>query len=125
MTLFSTKILNKYFIINSLFSLLIFSFIAGNLILNLNVILLIITSIFFFKKRIFQLKIDLFDKILITLFAYILLCSALNNIYYYKEGSIDDFSIFLKSLVFLRFLLFYFVVKFLIIENIINFKIFF
>jgi O-antigen ligase len=125
MTLFSTKILNKYFIINSLFSLLIFSFIAGNLVLNLNVILLMITSIFFFKKRIFQFKIDLFDKILITLFTYILLCSALNNIYYYKEGSIDDFSIFLKSLLFLRFLLFFFVMKFLIIENIINFKIFF
>ena len=125
MILFSTKILNKYFIINSLFSLLIFSFIAGNLVLNLNVILLIISSIFFFKKRIFQFKIDLFDKILITLFIYILLCGALNNIYYYKEGLIDDFSIFLKSLLFLRFLLFYFVVKFLIIENIINFKIFF
>ena len=125
MILFSTKILNKYFIINSLFSLLIFSFIAGNLVLNLNVILLIISSIFFFKKRIFQFKIDLFDKILITLFIYILLCGALNNIYYYKEGLIDDFSIFLKSLLFLRFLFFYFVVKFLIIENIINFKIFF
>ena len=125
MTLFSTKILNKYFIINSLFSLLIFSFIAGNLVLNLNVILLIISSIFFFKKKIFQFKIDLFDKILITLFIYILLCGALNNIYYYKEGLIDDFSIFLKSLLFLRFLFFYFVVKFLIIENIINFKIFF
>ena len=125
MILFSTKILNKYFIINSLFSLLIFSFIAGNLVLNLNVILLIISSIFFFKKKIFQFKIDLFDKILITLFIYILLCGALNNIYYYKEGLIDDFSIFLKSLLFLRFLLFYFVVKFLIIENIINFKIFF
>ena len=125
MILFSTKILNKYFIINSLFSLLIFSFIAGNLVLNLNVILLIISSIFFFKKKIFQFKIDLFDKILITLFIYILLCGALNNIYYYKEGLIDDFSIFLKSLLFLRFLFFYFVVKFLIIENIINFKIFF
>ena len=125
MTSFSTNIINKYFIINFLFSSLIISFIAGNLVLNLNVVLIIITSIIFFKKSIFQFELDIFDKILIILFTYILLSSALNNIYYYKEGSIDDFSIFLKSLLFLRFLLFYFVVKFLIIENIINFKIFF
>ena len=125
MTSFSTNIINKYFIINFLFSSLIISFIAGNLVLNLNVVLLIITSIIFFKKSIFQFELDIFDKILIILFTYILLSSALNNIYYYKEGSIDDFSIFLKSLLFLRFLLFYFVVKFLIIENIINLKIFF
>ena len=125
MTSFSTNIINKYFIINFLFSSLIISFIAGNLVLNLNVVLIIITSIIFFKKSIFQFELDIFDKILIILFTYILLSSALNNIYYYKEGSIDDFSIFLKSLLFLRFLLFYFVVKFLIIENIINLKIFF
>lgn len=125
MTSFSTNIINKYFIINFLFSSLIISFIAGNLVLNLNVALIIITSIIFFKKSIFQFELDIFDKILIILFTYILLSSALNNIYYYKEGSIDDFSIFLKSLLFLRFLLFYFVVKFLIIENIINLKIFF
>ena len=125
MTSFSTNIINKYFIINFLFSSLIISFIAGNLVLNLNVVLLIITSIIFFKKSIFQFELDIFDKILIILFTYILLSSALNNIYYYKEGSIDDFSIFLKSLLFLRFLLFYFVVKFLIIENIINLKFFF
>ena len=122
---FSTNIINKYFIINFLFSSLIISFIAGNLVLNLNIVLIIIASIFFFKKNIIPFNLDFIDKILIILFSYILLCSALNNIYYYKDGSVDNFSIFLKSILFLRFLLFYFIVKFLIKENIINFKIFF
>jgi O-antigen ligase len=125
MSSFSTKIINKDFIINLLFSSLIVSFIIGNLILNLNLVLIIITSIFFFKKKIIPYEFDFFDKVLITLFTYILLCSALNNIYYYKDGSVDNFSIFLKSVLFLRFLIFYFVVKFLIKEDIINFKIFF
>jgi len=122
---FSTNIINKYFIINFLFSSLIISFIAGNLVLNLNIVLIIIASIFFFKKNKIPFNLDFIDKILIILFSYILLCSALNNIYYYKDGSVDNFSIFLKSILFLRFLLFYFIVKFLIKENIINFKIFF
>ena len=125
MTSFSTKIINKEFIINLLFSSLIVSFIIGNLILNLNLVLIIITSFFFFRKKIIPYKFDFFDRILITLFTYILLCSALNNIYYFKDGSVDNFSIFLKSVLFLRFLIFYFVVKFLIKENIIDFKIFF
>ena len=125
MTSFSTNIISKYFIINFLFSSLIISFIIGNLVLNLNVLLIIITSIFFFKKKILQFEIDLFDKIVIILFSYILLCGALNNIYYYKDGSVNDFSILIKSILFLRFLFFYFVIKFLIKENIINFKVFF
>lgn len=74
MSFFSTKIFNKHFIMNFLFSSLIVSFIAGNLVLNLNVILVIVTSFFFFKKRIFEFNLDLVDKILIILFAYILLC---------------------------------------------------
>ena len=125
MSLFITKITNRYFITNFLFSSLIISFIAGNLVLNLNVVLIIISSIFFYKKKIFQFDLDLFDKILIFLFAYILLCGALNNIYYFKNDLNDNFSVFLKSVLFLRFLIFYFIIKFLIRENIINFKIFF
>lgn len=125
MSFFSTKIFNKHFIMNFLFSSLIVSFIAGNLVLNLNVLLIIVTSFFFFKKRIFEFNLDLVDKILIILFAYILLCGFFNGIYYYNDGSDKDFLVILKSIFFLRFLIFYFVVKFLIKENIINLKFFF
>lgn len=125
MSLFSTKIFKKHIIINFLFSSLIVSFIAGNLFLNVNVLLIIATSFFFYKERIIKFDFDNFDKILILLFLYILLCGLLNNVSYYKNSLTNDFSVFLKSLFFLRFLFFYFVVKFLIKENIINFKVFF
>ncbi len=125
MSLFINKIINKYFIINFLFSSLIVSFIAGNLIINLNVLLIICTAILIYKKKIFEIDLDYFDKILIFFFAYILICSLINNISYFKNGITDNFSIFLKSIFFLRFLIFYFIVKFLVQKNIINFKVFF
>tara|TARA_E500000178_G_scaffold354330_1_gene422898 strand:+ start:3130 stop:4482 length:1353 start_codon:yes stop_codon:yes gene_type:complete len=125
MSYFSTKTLNKYFIINFLFSSLVISFILGNLLLNLNVVLLIVASLFFFKSKIFDLKLDIFDKILIFFFSYVLLSSFLNSIYFYTVGYNEDFKIFIKSITFLRFLILYFVIKFLIKEDIINFKIFF
>ena len=114
MTLFINKIINKYFIVNFLFSSLIVSFIAGNLIINLNLLLIICAAILIYKKKIFEIDLDYFDKILIFFFIYILICSLINNIDYYKNSITDNFSIFLKSVFFLRFLIFYFVMKFLI-----------
>ena len=54
MHLFSTKTNNKHIIINLLFSSLVISFIAGNLVLNLNIALFIVFSFFFFKKEIYK-----------------------------------------------------------------------
>ncbi len=125
MASFSTKLINKQFIINFLFSSLIVSFIAGNLVLNLNVVLLIITSILFFKTRIFKFDLDSVDKILIILFSYALLCGTFNSFQYYNDGSAENFSVFFKTIFFLRFLILYFIIRFLIRENVINFKIFF
>ena len=125
MYLYLSKILNKSFIINFLFSSLIISFIVGNLALNIVVLSLIIASIAFYGKKIIKIDIDSIDKIVIILFLYILLCGFINNIYYRADGLTDDFTILIKSILFLRFLIFYFVIKFLIKENIINFKIFF
>ena len=51
MSLYLSNISKKSFIINLLFSSLVFSFIAGNLIININVLLIIVISIFFYKKK--------------------------------------------------------------------------
>ena len=119
------KTIDKSFVINLLFSLLIFSFIAGNLAVNINVMLILITVTFYYKKRIFEFEVDNIDKIIIILFLYILISGFVNNIFYWVEGYSNDFKVLIKSILFLRFLLFYFVIKFLIINNIINLKIFF
>ena len=125
MYLYLAKITEKSTILNLLFSLLIFSFIAGNLVVNLNLTFIILVSFFFFGKKIFPNKLDLIDKIIISFFFYIILITLIKNIDYKINNFTDDFEIFLKSILFLRFLIFYFVIKFLIRNNILSLKIFF
>ena len=114
----------KTLILNLLFSFIIFSFIIGNLVLNLNVVLLIIVSFIFYKKKIINQNLNNIDKLIIFFFLYILASSFYNNIYYLINGETNNYNIILKSLFYLRFLLLYLVVKFLIKENIINLKYF-
>ena len=80
MSLNLTNINNKIFITNCLFSALILSFIAGNLILNLNILLFIFFSIFY-HKELFKIKIDVIDKIILTLFIYIFINGIFSNIF--------------------------------------------
>ena len=65
MPLSLTKINYKTFLINLLFSFIPISFIAGNLILNLNVLLFIIFSVVFYGKNILSLRFNNLDKIIL------------------------------------------------------------
>ena len=64
----SSQILHNQFtkekIINYLITFLPISFIMGNLAINLNIILLIILSLFFFGLKIFQLHLNYLDKLI-------------------------------------------------------------
>ena len=97
-------ITHKYFkfkyIINFLIALLPLSFIAGNLAINLNVILIIILSLIFFKKEFFTLKLFFFDKLLIFLFLFILFSGILNNFYAISPIENENVS---KTLFFFRY----------------------
>ena len=62
------------------------------------------------------------DKLLILFFIYILINGVYNNFFEINESNISQNKIFFKSLSFLRFLIFYFIVKFLILKGIINYK---
>ena len=57
-----------YYLINILVVMLPISFIAGNLIINLNIILIIIFGLIFYGKKIFDLNLLFFDKFLILFF---------------------------------------------------------
>ena len=115
----------KIIVINFLVSLIIFSFIIGNLVLNLNVILLIIISFIFYNKKIINQNYSKIDKLVFILFFYIILSSFYNNIYFLVIGETKNFEIIIKSLLYLRFLFLYLVLKFLVEEKIINLKNFF
>ena len=88
---------NKEKFTNILFSFIPLSFLGGNLLINLNIIFLIVISCFFYKKEIFQIKLNLFDK-LISLFFLILLIVGILNSYliYYPNKSIYADEILLK-----------------------------
>jgi len=123
-----SNILNKNFVINLLFGLLFFSFIAGNLIINLNILLILIFGFSFYRFSIFKINYSILDKLVIFLFTYILLNGIINNYLnvvndrYWAEL---DYSVLIKSILYLRFLLLYFLINYLIKKEILNFKIFF
>ena len=120
------KALNSNILINLLFAAIPLSFIAGNLVLNLNTLLLIITSIILFKKKIFKLNYDLLDKLIIIFFSYVLIISLSNYFTNYSEDEQSmNVMILKKSFFYLRFLFLYLVIRYLVKENKINFKVFF
>ena len=112
--------------INILFSLIPLSFIAGNLILNLNILLLIVSAITFYGKGIFKINFCFLDKMILIFFSFTLITGIFNNINNYNlDNSSKDLLIIIKTLLYLRFLILYFILRYLIEKNIINFKIFF
>ena len=115
--------ISKNFFLNSLVGLIPISYIAGNLILNLNVLLIIVVSIFFFRLEIFKLKLNLIDKLILILSLYIIINGIINNFFNFNFiDAPDQYVIIKKSILYLRFLILYFVIKFLIEKNILDFK---
>ena len=117
-----------------LIALMPFSFMAGNMILSLNTIFLILMPILFFRKDVFRINFFILDKILITFFILILITGAINNFHLYPiyktwgtsiEISLDEYFLtIIKSILFLKYLLLYIVIRFLIEKDIINLKFF-
>lgn len=130
MLLFSSQSLNLKNYFSFLLAAIPISFIAGNLIINFNLILIVLSGILIFKKDIFKLKIYFLDKALIAFFILILITGVYNDFILYKFY--NDYSTLrgvygttLKSILFLKYLLFYQVLRFLIEKKIVELKLFF
>ncbi len=124
----SLKYLTKTNYLNLIFSTIPISFIAGNTIVNINIVLLILSTFFFYGKIFTKIKYHLLDKIIILFFLMVLFTGFFNNIYINytaPEGFPKSFNIIYKSLSYLRFFALYLVIRFLIEKEILNFKIFF
>ena len=113
------------FVINLLISIIPISYIAGNLVLNLNIVLIIITSFSFFGKEIIQLKLCTLDKIILAFFLYIFLNGFYNNYFNFNFADAPKNYILFKSLLYFRYLFFYLAIRYLVLEKIIDFKIIF
>ncbi len=76
----NTENTKNYF--SFLLALLPISFIAGNMIININVIILIISALVLFKKELFKFQFKLLDKFLLLFFILILFTALYNDIFF-------------------------------------------
>ena len=114
---------NHLIVLNILFCLIPLSYIIGNFAINFNVFLLIIFSLIFHNKKIFKTKLLLIDKIILLFFVFALFSGIINTLE--SLSSNHDNSILIKSILFFRYLLLYFILRYLVEKNIIFFKWFF
>ena len=84
------KNLDKYnlIIINFLFFLFPLSIILGNFFTNLNLLLLSFAAFFFYKKKIIEFKINIFDKIILIFFIYTFITLIINLLENYLSQDI-------------------------------------
>ena len=115
---------NSYF--NLLLSLMPLSFIAGNMIININTILIILSTLILFRGDIFKTKFFLIDKIIFIFFGFVIFTALFNDVFYLNKLSWGTaYATTLRSFLFLKYLLLYISIKFLIEKDYINFKLFF
>ena len=127
MLLFSNKSLSLKNYFNFLLSILPISFIAGNLVINANILILLVSAAIFFKSKIFQIKYYWFDKLLLLFFFLIFYTGLYNDYFFYLDEVTwnDGFSTVIKSVFFLRYLILYFILRYLVEKQIIDLKPFF
>ena len=103
-------------LINFFVYLLPLSFIFGNLFVNIEIMLVSIAGIFFYKKEIFNIKGNSIF-ILIIIFFVILILSTILESYKNPEGSQFE-----KSILFLRYLVFFAVLRCMVLKNHLDLK---
>ncbi len=123
---FFNKILNTNIYFSLLLAMMPVSFIAGNLIINLNIVLIVISAIIFFKKDLFNIKFFILDKFIFAFFFLIIFTGIYNDIYFIVTDSYPaGFNTIKKSFLFLRYLLLYIALRYLIEKKLISLKYFF
>ena len=123
--LYNINISSKSFFANLLLLLIPVSFILGNLAINLNILIIIFFCIFLLIKEKDSSKIELilFDKLIIIFFLYIFLVSTFN--YLKISDDVHRSQLILKTFSYIRYLFFYFSLRFLIDNKYLNLKYFF
>ena len=127
MLLFSNKSISLKNYFSFLLSILPICFVAGNLLINANILILILSALIFFKSKIFKIKYYLFDKLLILFFFLIFYTGFYNDYFFYLDEKAwkGYFSTVTKSIFFFRYLFLYFVLRYLVEKQIIDLKPFF
>ena len=86
MHLLSIFNISKTSLLSILLALMPFSFIAGNMLININLILLIVTSFIFYKGKVFKINFHFLDKLIICFFIFILFTGFYNYFFFDLRG---------------------------------------
>ena len=127
MYLLSKLAITKSNYLNLLISLIPVSFVAGNMIININLILLILSTLILYGKEVFKIKYFFLDKLFLIFFFLVLLTGIINDYYFYSKSIPwkPYFDTIVRSIFFFKYLLLYIVLRYLIETNTFNFKYFF
>ena len=113
--------------LNLLIFIIPVSFIAGNMVININLILLILSTLILYRKEVFRIKYFFLDNLFFAFFFLVLLTGIINDYYFYSISLAwkGYFATIVKSIFFFKYLLLYIVLRYLIETNNLNFKYFF
>ena len=109
------KLLNLENLTNFLLFLIPASFIAGSLIVNLNVLFFLVAGIILIKKKGLTFQINKV-KLFLTIFFILIIVSSIINFSIVGQENI------IKSILLLRFLILYFVIEILLLNNLLNLR---
>ena len=100
MNLAAIRILDPKNILNFLLSILPISFIAGNLIINLNLLSIVLFTSIFYGRDLISLKLLLIDKIIIFLFFFTFFVGLINSFNLYENIlNFEEIVIFKKKFI--------------------------
>ena len=84
---FTKSRITKENYLSLLLALFPISFIAGNMVINLNLFFFLISAIIFFNKKILNLKLQVLDKLIIIFFLF-LICNGFISDYNFRQSGI-------------------------------------
>ena len=120
------SIYSKKSLLNLFILFIPITYVTGNLLFNFNLLILIIITFLFYRLDIFKIKYNLIDKIILLLFCYIILNGIYNNFFNFNFPEAPDQNVVLfKSILFLRYLFLYFVIRFLVTSQLIDLRLLF
>ena len=118
--------ISKKSYLSALIAILPVSFIAGNMIININIVILLLISSIFFGKEILKIKFYLLDKVIFVFFGLVLLTGIINDLNFFVNDLYPKgFNTIIKSILFLKYLLLYIILRFLIEKKDLDLKFFF
>lgn len=113
---------NKIIFLNYLFASIPLSIIIGNLAININVLIICLLGLLTYGSKIFNWEKKLYKNLIYFFFIYLIFITFFNNFHRFQENSLY-ISHLIKSFFYLRFLIFFLILKTLIKDKKLNLKI--